>query len=806
MSIRSKILAGCMALTLLTALLGGYAQKAERELGALAFRIYDEAFMGVSYLRSAQVGFAALAASGHQGTLAPDAAAGVLDDLSVARDRAMSPEGRAAAESLDSSVAAVMEHRDGRLDNAALANVQAQFEQAVEIFAGDGFRYRRSVGALVAAEVRQTSIVIGAAVLIALTITFLLTQLIAPAVRNAARIAQAIAAGRLDNVITVRGGGEPADLLRALAIMQASIGQALARIQALMDEQATSHAGELAAQHARLEAALDNMNQGLCLFDANGHLAIANRRFGEMFGSVMTGIPAETMLRDAGLHMLIESAHDGAVAALSCDLPDGRSIAVSQHSIASGGWVATYEDISERRATEARLAYMARHDALTGLPNRLLFSEHMQQCLARARRGNGVALLCLDLDRFKAVNDTLGHAAGDALLRAVTERMRQGTRETDLVVRFGGDEFAIVQENANQPFEATALARRLVERLGQPFQIDQQEVVIGVSIGIALSLDGTETAEALLKCADLALYRAKGDGRGTFRFFEREMDRAMQARRALELDLRRALAENQFEVFYQPLMHTRGIAGFEALLRWFHPVRGLVSPAEFIPVAEEIGMIGNIGAWVLRQACTDAASWPGTLKVAVNLSPAQFRTRSLIEDTAQALTSSGLSPTRLELEITESVVLQDDTSILETLHTLRRMGIRIAMDDFGTGYSSLSYLRRFPFDKIKIDQSFVKGITDQNDCRTIVRAVIGLGRSLGMAVNAEGVETTEQLDALRAEGCGEIQGYLFSKPIPIGGIAALLRQHGNATMSPSSADPDLPHAAMPPTPVAVVTV
>jgi EAL domain-containing protein (putative c-di-GMP-specific phosphodiesterase class I) len=286
----------------------------------------------------------------------------------------------------------------------------------------------------------------------------------------------------------------------------------------------------------------------------------------------------------------------------------------------------------------------------------------------------------------------------------------------------------------------------------------------------------------LLKRADLALYRAKSEGRGRYRFFEREMDEAMQTRRALELDIRRALAEKQFQVYYQPLVQTGGIAGFEALLRWHHPKRGLVSPADFIPLAEEIGLIGAIGAWVLKQACSDAQSWPGRLKVAVNLSPAQFLTRPLVDDVQQALAISGLDATRLELEITESVLIQDGDAVLVTLHALRAMGIRIAMDDFGTGYSSLSYLRRFPFDKIKIDQSFVKGILEQEDCLTIVRAVIGLGRSLHMSVNAEGVETNEQLQALRLEGCGEIQGYYFSKPRPVDEIAQMLLTHGNATL------------------------
>jgi predicted signal transduction protein with EAL and GGDEF domain len=366
--------------------------------------------------------------------------------------------------------------------------------------------------------------------------------------------------------------------------------------------------------------------------------------------------------------------------------------------------------------------------------------------------------------------------------------MRECTRETDLVVRFGGDEFAIVQEQANQPTDATTLARRLIESLSKPYQIHGQEAVIGVSVGIAMSTDEMEDPEALLKCADLALYRAKNEGRGTFRFYEQEMDAAAQERRELEMDLRRALAEGQFEVYYQPLVQVGGIVGFEALLRWHHPDRGMVGPVTFIPVAEEIGLIGAIGAWVLEQACMAAASWPGSLKVAVNLSPTQFRSRSLADDAARALGVSGLPARRLELEITESILIQDDT-VLETLHELRRLGIRIAMDDFGTGYSSLSYLRRFPFDKIKIDQSFVKGMENDEDCRTIVRAVIGLGRSLRMTVNAEGVETEAQLEALRGEGCGEIQGYLFSKPRPAAEVAGLLQRFGNATLSKVDRDP-----------------
>lgn len=782
MTIRSKILAGCLALTMLTGLLGAYAQRAEQELGALALQIYDEAFMGVSYLRSAQAGFATLVANARGASPDQQALALVIEDLSVARQRAMSPAGQVAAEDLAAAVTAVAAH-PGPESYHALDAVQAGFEHAVETFAGDGYLYRQSVGRLIAAQQRQTTTVLALILLGALVITVVLNRLIAPPVRRAVLIAQEIAAGRLDNLIHVSGRGETADLLRALATMQASIAAALGKIHALMAEQAASHAGEMAQQHARMGAALGNMNQGLCLFDGDGRLTVANRRFAEMFGAPTLGTSAEDVLRGAGLSMLLEAAGVCTVAALTCEIADGRTIAVSQQPIESGGWVATYEDTSERRATEARLARMARHDPLTGLPNRLMFTEYLQGVLARGRRGAGVAVLRLGLDRFRAANDALGHRGADALLCAVAQRLRETTREVDFLVRLGGDEFVIVQENTDPPLDPATLAGRLTSLLAKPFIIGDQQAAIGVSIGVALPGLGTDTADALLQAAGLALHRAKEEGRGTVRFYDPSMDEAMQLRRALEADLRLALAEGQLELFYQPLVHQGGIAGFEALLRWRHPSRGLVSPAVFIPLAEELGLIGDIGAWVMEQACTDAASWPGMLKVAVNLSPAQFRTRSLPDDATHALATSGLAASRLELEITESVLIQDDASVLNSLHALRRMGIRIAMDDFGTGYSSLSYLHRFPFDKIKIDQSFVRGITAQKDSLQIVRAIIGLGRSLGMAVNAEGVETLEQLNVLRLEGCGEIQGYYFSRPRPGADVPDMLRQHGNATLA-----------------------
>jgi len=437
--------------------------------------------------------------------------------------------------------------------------------------------------------------------------------------------------------------------------------------------------------------------------------------------------------------------------------------------MSGGGWVATYEDITERRRTESQIAYMAHHDALTDLANRVLFREEMEHALAEAQRqGTAVAVHCLDLDRFKDVNDSLGHGTGDALLRAVAGRLRSCVSVGDIVARLGGDEFAVLQIGVSDTRDCADLATRIVEVVGAPYNIDGQEIVIGTSVGIAVAADEYVSPDRLLKHADLALYCAKADGRGTFRFFEPDMDAQLQARRALEVDLRKALVNREFELFYQPQINIQDneICGFEALLRWRHPERGLVSPAEFIPVAEDIGLIAQLGEWVIEQACIEAATWPETIKVAVNLSSVQFRNRGLVDTVSRALAQSGLAPSRLELEITESALLQDNDITLTTLHQLRRLGVRIAMDDFGTGYSSLSYLRSFPFDKIKIDQSFVRELSSRADCLAIVQSIASLGASLGMSTVAEGVETEDQFLQIRAAGCTEVQGFYFGRPKP----------------------------------------
>ncbi len=791
MSIRARILLGCLSLTFITIVVGLLARSAEVELGTTAAQIYDKAFMSMSYLRSAQntlLGVSrdlALPGQVPAGQV-PDLRQRIdsaVDDLDVANERATSPGARAISTHLRPRIVSVGDMIGTVPDAELLAyihGIEADFDTAVEIYAGDGYRDRHAVDLLVQRTARRTWIAMGASLLAALAITLVLSQAIVPSVRRAVRIATAIAGGKLDNEITGGGRSETGRLLESLRTMQASISGSMARIQALMETQASNHAHETSAQEARFEAALNNMSQGLCMFDERGLLQVFNHRFAEMFGEPRVGAAASEALPDVlNASQFASGATPGeGSASFTHSFEDGRVIAATHSPMASGGWVATYEDISERRRAEAYLAHMARHDALTGLPNRVLFRERTEQGLGELRADGGLAVLELDLDDFKAVNDVLGHPVGDALLLAVAKRLLDCTRESDTVVRLGGDEFAVVQTGAQQPTDATVLAERLLAALAEPFDVMGHSIATGASIGIAVTTDPGAGADELLKNADLALYRAKAEGRGTYRFFQEEMNARMQHRRLLETDLRRAVEENQFEVHYQPLMSIpRGeVCGFEALVRWRHPERGLVSPAEFIPVAEELSLIGRIGAWVLNQACADALAWPATVKVAVNLSPIQFRNRALADEVADALARSGLPAQRLDVEVTESVLLHDSEAVLSILHQIKSLGVRVSMDDFGTGFSSLSYLHHFPFDKIKIDQSFTRNLADTDESLAIVRAVIALGGSLGIAVIAEGVETEEQLALLRREGCGEAQGYLFSPPKPAAAVPGLIQR------------------------------
>jgi diguanylate cyclase (GGDEF)-like protein/PAS domain S-box-containing protein len=541
----------------------------------------------------------------------------------------------------------------------------------------------------------------------------------------------------------------------------------------------------LLTRNLQFDTAINNMSQGLCFFDSDHRLIVCNDRFVAMYD-----IPPErvspgmslveivdlrfeagsfpAMTRDEYLRWRTNVAVSNEAKDSVVELMNGRTFKIRHRPMPGGGWVATHEDITEQRQSEVKIEYMAHHDALTDLANRVLLNDRLEHALARVQGEKMVAVHHLDLDQFKAVNDTFGHPCGDKLLRIVAERLRPLTAEADTIARMGGDEFVIVQAAIADPADATLLAQRAIDALSEPYDIDGQQAVIGVSIGISVGPGDGSIPDKLLRNADLALYRAKSDGRGTFRFFEPAMDLQMQTRRIMEQDLRRALPAGEFELHYQPVVNlaSKEISGFEALIRWNHPTKGTISPATFIPLAEEIGFIVPMGAWVIRQACATAAQWPEHLHVAVNISAIQFRSPGLMEVIVGALAASGLSPTRLEIEITESVLLHNKEATLAVLHQLRALGIRIAMDDFGTGYSSLTYLQSFPFDKIKIDRSFVKNITENSSSLNIVRAVAALANGMGMTATAEGVETAEQLHSIASEGCTEMQGFLFSKPLP----------------------------------------
>jgi diguanylate cyclase (GGDEF)-like protein len=576
-----------------------------------------------------------------------------------------------------------------------------------------------------------------------------------------------------------------------VAVMQISANLHRIFMQALL---AREREAALAGQ---FDTALNNMPHGLCMFAADGRLAVMNHRFSEMMklsddlghsgasaSDIVAACVSSGSISDASARIIlseIENSQARDIITTDPDVVRARSLSWTFQPMAGGGAVVLLEDITERRNAEARITHLARYDELTALPNRVNFRDEIERLLAVPHDAEQLsALLFIDLDQFKQVNDTLGHPCGDQLLCAVADRLRAMLRPEDFVARFGGDEFVVFQQNIKSAEEAAGLARRMVDHLSECYKIDNHLVEIGASIGIATASLGI-SADTLLKNADMALYRAKADGRGTFCFFRDEMAQTVEARRILELDLRKALANEEFELFYQPLVNLKSgrIATCEALLRWNHPVRGTVSPIDIIPVAEDMGLIVDLGRWILRKACMECMKWPETVSVAVNFSPQQFHQRDVLSEVRYALEVSGLPAHRLEIEITESSLLRNTQLTHDVLAQLRTIGVRISLDDFGTGYSSLSYLHNFPLQKVKIDRSFLEGI-DTDRPLTLLRGVARLSADLGMSVVVEGIETNEQLELISADGTvTEAQGYLFSRPVPAVRVRQLLNaSHG----------------------------
>jgi len=529
---------------------------------------------------------------------------------------------------------------------------------------------------------------------------------------------------------------------------------------------------------------LNHMSQGVCRFDSHARIVVCNDAYLNLYSLsrdvVKKGCSLKRLIehrRDVGLFQgdvdhyvakILADVATGKILSQIGETRDGRIIYIVNQPMPDGGWVVTHEDITERSHAERTIAHMAHHDPLTDLANRAKFCQTIEYELSMSRRSvQSFALLILDLDGFKNVNDLLGHPVGDELLRAVAERLRKNTAECDTVARLGGDEFAIIQMLRDDAQSGVSpLTTRLIAAIGAPFEIRGHRVTIGVSAGVAIGPHDGETIDRLMANADLALYRAKNDGRNTFRFFEPAMDKEARSRHALETELRHAIARGQLEVHYQTIFNAEigSVCGAEALLRWRHPEYGMVGPDKFIPIAEKSGLISSIGEWVLKTACLEATKWPDPLRVAVNLSPVQFEDGRLVSVIESCLAETGLTPERLEVEITESVVLHSTPRNLEQLKAIKALGVSVALDDFGTGYSSLSYLRSFPFDVIKIDRSFVVDISTRDDCASIIGAVIGLGKSLGLRTVAEGVENAEQFSLLRDAGCSFVQGYMFSMP------------------------------------------
>jgi diguanylate cyclase (GGDEF)-like protein len=582
---------------------------------------------------------------------------------------------------------------------------------------------------------------------------------------------------------------------RSMSLMIEEIDATNRNLEQLVAKRASelrAREADLHAQNVRFDIAINNMTQGLLLYDSSGRLIVCNRRYMEMYGLspsvVKPGLSFRDLIAyrketgsfkgdvDVFCSSVLRNVAMGKVTQNTVETADGRSILIVNKPLADGGWVVTQEDVTERRRAEERITHLAHYDVLTDLPNRALFHEQLKRELLRIAPDEQLAVLYIDIDEFKSVNDSLGHMIGDELLKSVAVSLGRCIGGADFVARLGGDEFAIVQTGIKSPGDAADLVARVFDSIRAPYACHGHQVTTDASIGIALAPQHGTDLDQIVKNADLAMYAAKSAGRRTHRFFEPVMDAQVQARRILEINLRQAMSDDALEVYYQPCISLQDnrITGCEALVRWRHPERGMVPPSEFIPIAEETGLINQLGEWVLATACAEAMTWPDEVNLAVNVSPVQFKSGTLALKIVAALAASGLPANRLELEITEAVLIRDDEAALAVLHQLRAIGVRIALDDFGTGYSSLSYLQRFPFDKIKIDRCFVNDIAEPSGSSCIVRAVANIAAERNMTTTAERVETQQQQELLRALGCTEMQGYLFGAPKPAADIRSVL--------------------------------
>lgn len=616
----------------------------------------------------------------------------------------------------------------------------------------------------------------------------------------------------LERLVTAAYEEAELDRTRTDRSMELMIGELTAfqvGLEAEIDKrtaQLTRSRQKLRTQNTRFLTALENMSQGLAMFDGRQRLVICNHQYLEMYNlprhlgragtHLVTILKARIAAGTSGgddpaaylrerLLVAAERVNSSAVHQLA----NGRVISVTHKAMADGGWVTMHKDITELHTMQAELAHQAYHDALTGLPNRNFFYQRLGQAFETLQSVGGFAVLCLDLDGFKAINDSMGHASGDKLLRQVAARLADCAGTAGVVGRMGGDEFAVLLAGATRD-TALALARTILDAIRRPFDIDDHAVLVGVSIGIAMAPEHGEAADALLKSGDLALYSIKRGRRGGYSFFEPDLARTLSARSSMEHDLRRALANREFELFYQPVLNlaAQRIVGFEALLRWRHPTEGLILPVDFVPLAEELGLIMPIGEWVIREAFTEAARWPAALRIAVNVSTVQFERGSLIGVLVDALATTGLAPDRVEVEITETLFLEQSQSNLDILHQLHALGLKVALDDFGTGFSALSYLLAFPFDKIKIDGSFVRALDNTPGARIILGSVAGIGQRMGIATTAEGIETAEQLTNVRALGYTEAQGFLIARPMDRHAVRQLLNLPGHAE-APAAVEP-----------------